>query len=47
MTVEITDGNINAPITYQFDFTVVPEPTTFALTALGLLGIGWRRRKRA
>ena len=26
---------------------VVPEPSTFALAALGLLGMGWRRRKRA
>ncbi len=25
---------------------VIPEPSTFALAALGLLGIGWRRRKR-
>ena len=25
----------------------VPEPSTLALTALGLLGMGWRRRKQA
>jgi len=27
--------------------TAIPEPSTFALTALGVLGTGWRRRKRA
>ena len=26
--------------------TAVPEPTTLALTAIGLLGISWRRRKQ-
>ncbi|MCH7752139.1 MAG: PEP-CTERM sorting domain-containing protein [Planctomycetes bacterium] len=26
--------------------STVPEPSTLAFTALGLLGIGWRRRKR-
>ncbi len=31
-----------APLT-----AAAPEPSTLALTALGLLGIGWRRRKRA
>jgi len=31
-----------APLT-----AAVPEPSTLALTALGLLGIGWRRRKQA
>ena len=25
----------------------IPEPSTFALAALGLMGIGWRRRNRA
>ncbi|MCH7753058.1 MAG: PEP-CTERM sorting domain-containing protein [Planctomycetes bacterium] len=25
----------------------IPEPFTLTLAALGLLGIGWRRRKRA
>ncbi len=27
--------------------SAVPEPSTLALTALGLLGVGWRTRKRA
>ena len=28
-------------------FTLIPEPSTAALTALGLLGLAWRRRLRA
>ncbi len=33
-----------------FDITLVPEPSTFLLAAIGFLGVGlvgWRRRKRA
>ena len=26
--------------------TITPEPSTFTLAAFGLLGMGWRRRKR-
>jgi hypothetical protein len=28
------------------EFTPIPEPSSFSLAALGLLGIGYRRRKR-
>jgi hypothetical protein len=41
---------LGAPTSYRMDFVVVPEPTTFVLTAAGLLGFAlWgaiRRRAR-
>jgi hypothetical protein len=32
--------------TLDYRFEVIPEPSTFALTALGLLGIGYLRRNK-
>ena len=32
---------------FEQRFSQVPEPTSLILASLGLLGIGWRRRKRA
>jgi len=45
-SIRIVPGSfLPAPLTALT--AAVPEPTTLALTALGLLGIGWRRRKQA
>ncbi len=30
----------------NFTFTVVPEPSTYAMVALGVLGLGWRINRR-
>ena len=38
-------GNASGTISFVSANTV-PEPSTFVLAGLGLLGIGWRRRKR-
>ena len=38
-------GNANGQTT-QLAFSIVPEPTTFALMGLGMAGIGFSRRKK-
>jgi hypothetical protein len=41
-------GSPNQTMDFQLtSLTLVPEPTTLALATLGLVGIGYRRRKRA
>jgi len=42
-----TDGNNTSIDALTINGTIVPEPSAFALTTLGLLGLlGWRRRRR-
>ena len=46
----VTSGQIDAVITYQFDFIAVPEPSTYLLFGIGILaifGLGYRQRKKA
>jgi len=40
-------GNPGSVDNADLRISIVPEPSTFALAALGLVGMGWRRRKRA
>lgn len=41
-------GSLRAPIDIEIaDPGVVPEPATFGLASLALLGLGWRRRRAA
>ncbi len=42
-----TEGNNTAHADNFAAFSAIPEPSSFLLATLGLLGIGWRRRKRA
>ena len=43
VTNNLTDPDATATMTATGD--VIPEPSTFAIWGLGLLGYGWRRRK--
>ena len=45
--VLISDASDPILVAGPDDFAVVPEPSTFLIWSLGLLGlIGWRRRRR-
>ncbi len=39
--------NVTGPPVYGVVEVIIPEPTTSALAALGLLGVGWRRNRRS
>ncbi len=41
-----TQAALSGQVTYTWDFTGVPEPTTVALIGSGLIGLGLLRRKR-
>jgi hypothetical protein len=48
-SIVLTDNqgsNASLTVLINPDATVVPEPSTFALTIFGLLAIGWDRRMR-
>ena len=45
-TLAVTKGSNNSGL-FGIQVVEVPEPTTLSLTALGLLGLVRRRRKRA
>ena len=43
--VQATTGFLTATVTYNYSAGVVPEPTTVSLIGLGLVGLGFLRRK--
>ncbi len=45
-----TSASLTAAVSYEYDTVVkppIPEPGTWALAVLGLVGLGWRLRRRS